>query len=145
MKLAPSKDSIAYCFLNFSSFSSIARAALDLLQYTPFFFSSVLSFFSSLVTVVHHPPLVDFIRYNTMDYGGERNPFTGRLRCSPKSNLTRKRRSSHGLDVKTRDFLRGTVHPNIIHWMGQVSLQGNMASVYMVCHYLVQFQYQRDD
>jgi hypothetical protein len=126
-------------------FFSQGRPCTVYLLHLHHFSSHPLSFFSSLVTFVHHSPLVDFVRYNTMVYGGERNPFTGRLRRSPKSNLTRKRRSSHGLDVKTRDFLRGTVHPNIIHWMGQASLQGNMVSVYMVCHYLVQFQYQHDD
>jgi hypothetical protein len=123
MKLAPPQDSIA----PFSSF----------FPHAPFFFSAVMTF-------VHHSPLDDFIILQHYGSWGEHNLFTGRLRRSPKSNLTRKRHSSHGLDVKTRDFLRGTVHPNIIHWMGQAALQGNMVSVYMACHILVQFQYQDD-
>jgi hypothetical protein len=133
MKLALSKDSITRLFLHICAvfLLSLHDTVRLYLLHLHHFSSHPLSFFPSLVTFVHHSPLVDFVRYNTMAYGGERNPFTGRLRRSPKSNLTRKRRSSHGLDVKTRDFLRGTVHPNIIHWMGQASLQGNMVSVYM--------------
>jgi hypothetical protein len=76
--------------------------------------------------------------------GGERNFFTGRRRRSPKSNLPRKRRSSHGLDVKTRDFLRGTVHPNIIHWMGQANQLGSILSAYMTCHYIISYQHAGD-
>jgi hypothetical protein len=53
-------------------------------------------------------------------------------------NLPRKRRKSHGLnDKNTRDFLRGTVHPNVIHWFEQVSLQKSVLLTYMLCHYLI--------